>query len=117
MLFMQVTPDTVFQRNRWGIKEPRLDMGACISPLRLDLVLVPLVGFDCEGRRLGMGKGFYDRAFANRISGKRKPGLIGLGHACQEVPPGEILEAAWDVRLDKLVTPEGYNARADCSKG
>lgn len=103
MLFMRITLATVFERNRWGIQEPRLRLSDCIASDQLDLVLVPLVGFDREGRRLGMGKGFYDRAFASRITGKRKPVLVGLGHRCQEVSQGEIFEADWDVRLDKLV--------------
>lgn len=102
---MKVTPTTRFEANRWGIREPRLVLSACISPAMLDLVLMPLVGFDREGRRLGMGKGFYDRAFAQRQSGRKKPMLIGVGHCCQEVAPGEIVEAPWDVRLDQLVTP------------
>lgn len=108
MLFMRVHRGTPFKRNRWGIQEPHLCLKDCIPATLLDLVIVPLVGFDCEGRRLGMGKGFYDRAFAFRQFGRRSPALIGLGHDCQEVPAGEIFEAAWDVRLDKLVTPERY---------
>lgn len=105
MLFMPVSSSTTFRRNRWGIREPRLKLSACIPATMLDLVLLPLVAFDREGRRMGMGKGFYDRAFALRQSGRKKPVLIGLGHSCQEVASGEIIEAAWDVRLDKLVTP------------
>ncbi|MDF1622320.1 5-formyltetrahydrofolate cyclo-ligase [Pseudohongiella nitratireducens] len=108
MVFVRVKPGTSLQRNRWGIDEPRLCLRNSIPAAHLDLVLVPLVGFDGEGRRLGMGKGFYDRAFAFRQSGTKRPILVGLGHDCQEVPAGEIFEAAWDVRLDKLVTPERY---------
>lgn len=108
MLFVRAFPGESLQRNRWGIEEPRLRLTNCIPAALLDLVLLPLVGFDGEGRRLGMGKGYYDRAFGFRLSGKSRPRLIGLGHACQEVSTGEIFEAAWDVRLDKLVTPEGY---------
>ena len=83
MLFMKVTPDTAFERNRWGIKEPHLKLSACLSSAMLDVVFLPLVGFDREGRRLGMGKGFYDRAFALRHTGRKKPLLIGLGHGCR----------------------------------
>lgn len=89
-------------RNRFGIAEP-LPRAEVIAPMKLDLVLMPLVGFDRGGGRLGMGAGYYDRSFA----GKRHwpsvgPKLIGLAHQCQcvmLVPNNE-----WDVPLDGVVT-------------
>jgi 5-formyltetrahydrofolate cyclo-ligase len=57
--------------------------------------------------RLGMGAGFYDRAFAYRRWRRawHKPRLIGIAYAFQEVP--RIVPAAHDVRLDAVVTEEG----------
>jgi 5-formyltetrahydrofolate cyclo-ligase len=73
----------------------------------LDLVLVPLVGFDARGNRLGMGGGFYDRHFAflrNRRAWRR-PLLIGLAFELQRVP--RLYDAAHDVPLWGIVTERG----------
>ncbi len=78
----------------------------------LDLVLVPLVGFDAHGNRLGMGGGFYDRHFAflrNRRAWRR-PLLIGLAFEVQRVP--RLLEAAHDIPLWGIVTERGIYGRA-----
>jgi len=77
-------------------------------PLRgsrgLDLVLLPLLGFDARGRRLGNGGGYYDRALAVPRSGRR-PLLVGHAYAAQEV--AEVPAERWDVRLDAVVTERG----------
>jgi 5-formyltetrahydrofolate cyclo-ligase len=77
-------------------------------PLRgsrgLDLVLLPLLGFDAQGRRLGNGGGYYDRALAAPRSGRR-PLRVGHAYAAQEVP--EVPAEPWDVRLDAVVTERG----------
>lgn len=88
--------------NRFGIAEP-LPGASIIEPSRLDLALIPLVGFDTDGRRLGMGAGYYDRSFAQkRLLPKAMPKLVGLAHQCQcvEMLPGND----WDVPLDGVVT-------------
>jgi len=54
--------DDLLEVNAWGIKEPR--SGLSIMPHQLDAVLVPLLGFDRQGNRIGYGKGFYDRFLA-----------------------------------------------------
>ena len=95
---------TELVENQWGIAEPPAPATE-ISPTGFDLVLVPLVAFDRECYRLGMGKGFYDRTFSFKIFNRSsQPLLIGLAHGCQLADglPNE----GWDVRLDAVVTAE-----------
>ena len=70
-----------------------------------DLIVLPLVGFDRFGNRLGYGKGHYDRAIAALRANGWNPGLLGIAFSVQEVPalPAE----AHDVRLDWIVTERG----------
>lgn len=88
-------------KNRFGIPEPH---PAHSRPARaMDVILLPLVGFDAQGNRLGMGGGFYDRtlAFLRRVP-RPFPLLVGVAHACQQV---DLLETApWDVPLALIVT-------------
>jgi 5-formyltetrahydrofolate cyclo-ligase len=67
--------------------------------------LAPLVAFDRNGTRLGMGGGYYDRAFAflrAPADGGRRPVLLGLGYEFQKV--AELIRQPWDVPLDAAVT-------------
>ncbi|MDO8907934.1 MAG: 5-formyltetrahydrofolate cyclo-ligase [Pseudohongiella sp.] len=105
MLFVRYTGAEFLRSNRWGIKEPQLAQQRCLKPTQLDLVILPLVAFDMEGHRLGMGKGYYDRAFAFRCQTEGKPFLLGLAHECQLA--GQLLPvAAWDVDLDAVATAD-----------
>ena len=90
--------------NRYGIPEPASD--TTLAPQELSLVLLPLLGFDRRGGRLGMGGGYYDRAFHFRRDQAAPPRLVGVGYACQELPALDV--EAWDVRLDGVVTEHGY---------
>jgi 5-formyltetrahydrofolate cyclo-ligase len=67
-----------------------------------DIVLMPLLGFDSEGTRLGYGGGYYDRTLA--VLPKR-PMLVGLAFAAQELP--HIPREPHDVPLDAIVTENG----------
>ena len=91
--------------NRLGIGEPQGSKS--LGARWLDVVFVPLVGFDRRGVRLGAGGGFYDRAFAFRhLRGVwHAPRLVGLAYAFQEVD--RIDAAAHDVLMDAVVTEEG----------
>lgn len=109
LVFSRLDENTLFTPNRFGIGEPAttadLADGDKLAPLELDMVLVPLVGFDRHCERMGMGGGFYDRSFAERKTRLPPPWLIGVGHDCQRVD--SVLPEAWDVRLDAVVTESG----------
>jgi len=89
--------------NKFRLPEPDVSDGEMLAPDELDLVLAPLVVFDSNRNRIGMGGGFYDRSFAFRKhSGRGKPVLIGVAHELQKVD--QIVPEEWDVRLDMIVT-------------
>ncbi len=94
------------RRGAYGIAVPRC-MARPIPPRWLDLIVIPLVGVDPVGRRLGMGGGFYDRALEFRRHRRRWPGprLVGLAFDCQRTESG--FAETWDVNLDSLATESG----------
>ena len=102
MEFAPVDDQTPFVLNRYGIKEPQVDSSLYKSALQLDVVLVPLVGFDENCNRMGMGGGYYDRCFAHRIGADKVPILIGVAYEMQCVPT--VHTQSWDVPLDFVVT-------------
>ena len=103
MIFVRYDPLARLRINRWGIKEPQLRLQKKIAPWALDLVFVPLTGFDSSCTRIGMGKGFYDRAFHFRHkSGRTKPRLIGLAHECQK--RDALPRESWDIPMDEVIS-------------
>lgn len=108
MAFQRVRPDERLRANRFGIAEPRRNTRRQRKVWALDLVLLPLVGFDRFGGRLGMGGGFYDRSLAYRKMRKNwhNPPLLGLAHDCQQVD--RLAMASWDVPLAATVTDKGW---------
>ncbi len=110
MVFQRIMPKQRLKPNRFGIAEPAFHPARQRRIWTLDLVLMPLVGFDESGGRLGMGGGFYDRSLAYRSRRKNchKPTLLGLAHECQKVD--RLPLASWDVRLQATVTDDGWYA-------
>ncbi|MDU9039859.1 5-formyltetrahydrofolate cyclo-ligase [Pseudomonas corrugata] len=104
MVFQRIRPGEQLHPNRFRILEPRIDVARQRKVWTLDLVLLPLVGFDDVGGRLGMGGGFYDRSLAYLARRKlwRKPTLLGLAHECQKVE--RLAQASWDVPLQGTVS-------------
>ncbi|MFD2111533.1 5-formyltetrahydrofolate cyclo-ligase [Thiorhodococcus fuscus] len=90
--------------NRFGIPEPNA-RGRLLTPSHaIDLIIMPLVGFDERCHRIGMGGGYYDRtlAFLRRRNHWRHPRLIGVAHECQRLE--RIEPQSWDVPLDAVAT-------------
>ena len=104
--FVHYHAGTPMVRNRFGIREPETRHGAHrarrLPAWALDLILLPLVGFDARGQRMGMGGGFYDRTLAFTRRPGPRPRLIGLAHDCQQV--SELPVEPWDVPLDAIAS-------------
>lgn len=111
LVFSPYRSESTLSPNRFGIPEPPFSEGHRRPAWALDAVLLPLVGFDELGGRLGMGGGFYDRTFAfTQHRPRLAPKLIGLAHECQKVP--RLPVESWDVPLHGVITDrKSYHAR------
>lgn len=92
--------------NKYGIEEPKA-IGSPKKANSFDVMLIPLVAFDRQGNRIGMGRGYYDRALAalNHQQSTR-PFLVGLAHHFQELKSCQA--NAWDVPLDAILTDKEF---------
>jgi 5-formyltetrahydrofolate cyclo-ligase len=116
MTFSLWREEAQLSANRYGIPEP--PPGAPNrSAGELDLIFLPLVGWDRHGTRLGMGGGYYDRALATTgctghpTSTPLRPLLVGLAYSVQETP--RLPAQTWDIPLDFVLTERGlYRCQA-----
>jgi 5-formyltetrahydrofolate cyclo-ligase len=106
LTFAPYQRDMPMVRNRFGIPEPAAPGLHTCHGAGIDVVLVPLVGFDPRGSRLGMGAGYYDRTFRFLRHRRhwRHPRLVGIAYDFQCVDA--LPRRAWDVPLDVVVTDE-----------
>ena len=104
LLFVKYSLNEPLQLNRYKILEPPLNKNKILSAQQLDLVLMPLVAFDLQGHRLGMGAGYYDFTFAflNTTSRPVTPYLMGLAYEWQRV--NNLAAEKWDVKLNAVIT-------------
>ena len=103
--FIPYTPTTKLKNNRFGIAEPVHSSRTRLrKTLSLDLILMPLVAFDQQGNRVGMGGGFYDRslAFLKNRQHWHKPNLLGVAYELQKQEQLEI--NLWDIPLQAIAT-------------
>lgn len=91
--------------NRYGIIEPH--SRSLLNARWLDVLFLPLVGFDDRGHRLGMGGGYYDATLAFLRSRKawRRPYLVGLAYECQRT--ALVPTEQWDISLNAALTENG----------
>lgn len=106
LVFQLYTSDTQLKPNQFGIGEPPLNCSLLCPVDQLDLIFTPLVAFDSQGQRLGMGGGFYDRTLSQLEHLSKKPALIGLAHDCQQVEAVPV--EAWDIPLPAICTPTKF---------
>ena len=103
------SPEKQLKEGGFGFLEPVADLCPEIDPAKVDVVLIPGVGFDPEtGARLGRGKGHYDRFLASLLS-QEKPGfsplLIGVAFSIQLCP---LNPEPHDVSMDGVITEVGF---------
>ena len=95
--FCELTAESKLEFNQYGLPEPQ--DGKIIAPRSLDVVITPVVAFDDERNRIGMGGGYFDRTFS--FLRHRKflfhPKLIGIAFSCQRVE--KIAPSPWDLRI------------------
>ena len=101
LVFQLYNHATLLKPNQFGIGEPELNCSLLRPVSELDLMFTPLVAFDSQGQRLGMGGGFYDRTLS-QLAANHHCRLIGLAHDCQQVP--QLPVEPWDQPLHAVAT-------------
>jgi 5-formyltetrahydrofolate cyclo-ligase len=97
--FWRWYPGIAMQTGIWNIPIPTQR-----DVLILDAVIVPLVGFDAQGFRLGYGGGYFDRTLA---AAARRPLAIGLGYADSALPT--IYPQPHDIPMNMIVTDKSVH--------
>jgi 5-formyltetrahydrofolate cyclo-ligase len=108
LLFCHYHRDSVLIKNKFGISEPKLNVQDIIPTPKLDMIITPLVAFDGNCNRMGMGGGYYDRTLKNTVN--NKPLAVGFAHDCQQVSHLPI--ERWDIPLPLVITPTRRLAKA-----
>jgi 5-formyltetrahydrofolate cyclo-ligase len=96
--FRRVDSSDRLRAGAFGILEPD-DSCEVVDPAGAGLIIVPGIAFDTSGKRIGYGKGFYDRAL-HHLEGEGK--LVGFCYDCQLVEA--ITEEPHDVTMDMIIT-------------
>mgnify|MGYP001765702845 CR=1 FL=1 len=94
--------------NRYGIPEYQPPSARKVRAYQLDILFMPLLGFDAHGWRIGMGGGYYDASLA-KLSRRRhwhRPRLVGVAFSVQQVD--KVPHDPWDVPLNGVLTERGF---------
>ena len=105
LLFLHYQESTILVPNKYNILEPKLAVTDVLPFSLLDVLIAPLVAFDQQGNRLGMGGGFYDRTLSSWHKESKQHRLlpIGVAHNCQLIDA--IPTQHWDIPLPEIFTP------------
>ncbi len=109
LLFLHYHNKSEMVHNQYKILEPKLNVNEVLANQQLDIIFTPLVAFDSQGNRLGMGGGYYDRTLAAWYHHKdkvNKPFPIGIAHDCQQVE--KIPQESWDIPIPEIITPSKH---------
>ncbi|MDG6897658.1 hypothetical protein A6A19_06600 [Actinobacillus delphinicola] len=99
LIFRPYDRDSKLIKNQFGIPELEDSRNTIEVNGELDIIFVPLVAFDKNCERLGMGGGYYDRTLRSK---REKTITVGLAYSWQEV--SQIPAEGWDVPLDMIIT-------------
>ncbi len=103
IIINRLMKNSSYSKNKFGIKES--NDSDIVELNEIDLAVLPLVGIDIDGFRLGYGGGYYDRFFNQGSELSGKPFIIGAGYAFQ------ILEVSFaeghDLKCDLVITEKG----------
>ena len=107
LLFVEYRIGDKLRLNRYGINEPLLANRSALAPWMLNVIFVPLLGFNKEGHRLGRGGGYYDKTFAflkDKVNTLKvsQPSLIGLAYEFQQLD--NLPYDEWDQLLSGVAT-------------
>lgn len=107
MAFAPFEKGTRLKKNCFGILEPVYQKKQLKTSRQLDMILAPLVGFDEQGNRMGMGGGFYDRALQHLKRQKNqqrysRPKFVGIAHEIQQT--SQLESQSWDIKLHAIAT-------------
>ena len=111
MAFAPYEKNTQLRKNCFGVLEPLYQKKQLKTARQLDMILAPLVGFDEQGNRMGMGGGFYDRALyhlkcKNPAAQRSRPMFVGIAHEIQNVP--QLDSQSWDIPLHAIITERRF---------
>lgn len=104
LLFVAYQARSKMHANKFGIPEPEISCPNVCPLNQLDIIFTPLVAFDKQGHRLGMGGGFYDRTLAPLQRSKTDTQVLGVAHNCQ-LATTSLNSEKWDIPMQKIITP------------
>lgn len=105
--FMPYKGEEKLENNCFGIPEVDLRVSQCVPVSTLNIILIPLVAFDNQGNRIGMGKGYYDASLSYLLNDDeggffKRPLFVGVAYEQQKVD--EIPSTPDDIKLDMVLT-------------